>query len=36
MIDKIYGIYEKNAKYVIFAVPIVLFIVMAFLYVKAS
>ncbi len=36
MVDKLYSFYEKNAKYVIFAVPIVLFIVMAYLYVKAS
>jgi hypothetical protein len=36
MIDKIFSFYERNVKYVIFAVPIVLFVVMAYLYVKAS
>ncbi len=36
MIDKIYAIYERNIKYVLIIVPIMLFIVMATLYFKSS
>lgn len=36
MIDKIYSIYERNIKYVLLIVPIILFIVMAILYLKSG
>ena len=35
MLDKIYSIYEINVKFVLFIVPIILFVVMAYLYVKS-
>ncbi len=36
MIDKLYSMYEAGIKYVLIAVPVILFIVMAYLYVKSS
>lgn len=36
MIDKIYEIYLRNVKYVLVAIPTLLFAVMAYLYIKSS
>jgi hypothetical protein len=36
MLDKIYSIYEAGIKYVLIAIPVILFIVMAYLYIKSS
>jgi len=35
MLEKIYSIYERNVKFVLFIVPVILFIVMAYLYIKS-
>ena len=35
MLDKIYGIYEAGIKYVLILVPSLLFLVMAYLYIKS-
>lgn len=36
MFDKLYSIYETGIKYVLISIPIILFIVMAYLYIKSS
>lgn len=36
MIDKLYSIYEAGIKYVLTSIPFILFIVMAYLYIKSS
>lgn len=36
MLDKIYSAYEAGVKYVLIAVPVILFVVMAYLYIKSS
>jgi hypothetical protein len=35
MLDKIYSIYERNVKFALFIVPVILFVVMAYLYIKS-
>ncbi len=36
MLDKIYGLYERNIKVVLIVIPVILFAVMAYLYIKAG
>jgi hypothetical protein len=36
MLDKIYGIYERNVKLVLVIIPVLLFALMAYLYIKAG
>jgi len=36
MVDKLYSIYEAGIKYVLISIPLILFIVMAYLYIKSS
>lgn len=36
MIDKLYSLYEAGIKYVLISIPIILFVVMAYLYIKSS
>ncbi len=36
MLDKIYNLYQAGINYVLIAVPVILFVVMAYLYVKSS
>jgi hypothetical protein len=36
MLDKIYGIYERNVKVLLILIPAILFAVMAYLYIKAG
>jgi len=36
MIDKLYSIYEAGVKYVLISIPVILFVVMAYLYIKSS
>jgi hypothetical protein len=35
MLDKIYSIYERNVKFVLFIAPVILFVLMAYLYIKS-
>ncbi len=36
MLDKIYNMYQAGITYVLIAIPVILFIVMAYLYIKSS
>lgn len=36
MLDRIFSIYERNIKYILIVIPALLFIVMAYLYIKSS